>query len=195
MLTISSIRRPRVTVEPATEPVTIHEAKRHLSIAATDTTHDVLLANKITSAREQFEQDTSLYLIKRTVTLTVDVLDEIQLPHRPVNALASIAYYDVANALQTLSSAVYQLDGPRGQVRLAYSQTWPSIIDRWDAVTYTYTLGTHDDSTTIPGWAKSAMLLLIANEFEQRDMMTPGYTQTQIAYERLVVKFARSTYP
>jgi len=187
--------KPYVSTQPATEPITIHEIKRQLNISATDTSHDVELAGKITSAREQFEHDIGTYFIKRTVSLTMPYLSEMQFPHRPINSITSITYYDLSNVQQTLSTGVYQLDMSRGQLRLGYSQTWPSQLGRWDAVTVTYVLGSHDDSTTVPGYAKSAMLLLAANEFEQRDMMTPDYTQRQVAYERLVAKFMRSSYP
>jgi uncharacterized phiE125 gp8 family phage protein len=183
------------TVEPVTEPITIHEVKRQLNIPSADTNHDVELAGKIESARNQFERDISVYFIKRTVALTVPMLTEMQFPHRPINSITSITYYDSGNVLQTLSSSIYQLDGNRGQLRLGYMQTWPATAGRWDDVTITYVLGSHDDSTTVPGWAKSALLLLVANEFEQRDMMTPDYTQNQTAYERLVAKNMRSSYP
>lgn len=186
---------PVQTVEPVTEPVTIYEARRQVSISETDTTHDALLLQKITSAREQFEKDTGFYFIKRTMSVKLDRICELQFPHRPVTAITSITYYDLSNVSQTLSSSAYQLDTARSQLRLAYLQSWPSYIDRWDAVTITYTLGNDIDSTTVPGYAKSAMLLLIANEFEQRDMMSPDYTQNQKAYERLVAKNMRSTYP
>jgi len=192
---ITQIPTPVVTIEPVTEPVTIYDARRQCNLSSTDTSHDVKLAHKITSAREQFEHDTGTYLIKRTMSLALPGLCEMQFPHKPVTAITSITYYDSGNSSQTLSSSVYQLDSARSQLRLAYSQDWPSMVSRWDAATITYVLGSHDDSTTVPDYAKSAMLLLIANEFEAPDMMGPEYTQTQVAYERLVAKFMRSSYP
>lgn len=183
------------TIPPVTEPVTIQEARRQCNLSATDTSQDVKLAHKIASAREQFEHDTGTYLIKRTMALTLPGLCEIAFPHRPVSSITSITYYDGGNDSQTLSSSVYQLDTARSQLRLAYSQDWPATVGRWDGATITYVLGSHDDSTTVPDYAKSAMLLLIANELEQPDMMGPEYTQMQVAYERLVAKFMRSSYP
>lgn len=183
------------TVAPVTEPVTIYEARRQVNLSQTDTAHDAKLASLIESARQQFEHDTGTYLIKRTMAVTLSCLHEMQFPHKPVTAITSISYYDAGNASQTLSSSVYQLDTGRSQLRLGYSQDWPTMIDRWDAATITYVLGSHDDSTTVPAYAKSAMLLLIANEFEAPDMMGPAYTQTQVSYERLVAKFMRSSYP
>ena len=184
-----------VTVQPVTEPITIHEAKRQLSLSPSDTSHDVMIYQKIQSAREQWEKDVGEYYIKRTVAVQLDMLTDVQFMHRPVSSISSVVYYDASNTLQTLSTSIYQLDAARGQMRLKYDQSWPIYTTRWDAVTITYILGSHDDSTTVPAYAKSAMLLLVANEFEQRDMMTPAYTQNQIAYERLVAKYMRSSYP
>lgn len=193
--TVVQTPRPMVTIEPTTEPVTIVEARMALNLAADDTTHDVKINQKIISAREQFERDTGTYFIKRTMTLTLPSLYALQFPHGPINSITSITYYDSVNVSQTLSSSVYQLDAARNVLRLGYSQDWPTMTDRWDAATITYVLGSHDDSTTVPGYAKSAMLLLICNEIEAPDMMGPSHTQTQVAYERLVAKYMRSTYP
>lgn len=183
------------TVPPVAEPVTIYDARRQCNLATTDTAHDEKLAHLIASAREQFEHDTGTHLVSRTMELKLPMLGEMRFPHRPVSSITSIEYYDSGNASQTLSSSVYQLDTARSQLRLAYDQSWPTTVGRWDAVTITYVLGSHTDSTTVPDYAKSAMLLLVANEFEAPDMMGPDYTQTQVAYERLVAKFMRSSYP
>lgn len=195
MQTLTQTTRAVETIPPVTEPVTIQEARRQVNLSATDTAHDVKLNHLMVSAREQFEHDTGIYLIKRTMALAVPMITEMAFAHRPVTAITSITYYDSGNDSQTLSSSVYQLDSARSQLRLAYLQDWPATTSRWDAATITYVLGSHDDSTTVPDYAKSAMLLLIANEFEAPDMMGPDYTQTQVAYERLVAKFMRSSYP
>ena len=195
MRQLSEVLRSIETVPPVAEPVTIQEARRQVNLSATDTTHDAKLNHLIVSAREQFEQDTGTYFIKRTMALSVECLHEMQFPHKPVTAVSSITYFDSLNDSQTLSSSVYQLDSARNQLRLAYYQDWPTHAVRWDAATITYVLGSHDDSTTVPDYAKSAMLLLIANEFEAPDMMGPATTQTQVAYERLAARFMRSSYP
>lgn len=181
-----------VVAEPAAEPVSLNEAKKHLEIGDSDTAHDTQLASLIEQARQQWERDTAEYTTKRTVTLTVSEIGEMQFPHRPVSAISSITYYDSGNDSQTLSSSVYQLDTANNRLRLAYEQLWPATAARWDAVTITYTLGEHDDSTTVPAVAKQAMLLLIGYYFEDRDMMGRDANQ---AYERLVLKHMRSSYP
>lgn len=179
---------------PATEPVTIHEAKKQVELAASDTAHDDALFLAMTAARQQWERDTQEYFISRSMTLTLDALSEFRFPHRPVSAITSITYYDLDNVQQTLASSVYQLDAARSQLRLAYSQEWPATLDRWDAVAVNYTLGKYADSTQVPAVAKQAILLLVGYYFDSNrgDNDRPN---DQKAYERLVAKYMRSSYP
>lgn len=146
------------------------------------------------AAREQWEKDTSEFYIRRTMRLTLDCLDEFRFPHRPIYSISSITYYDTDNAQQTLATSVYELDANDGYVRLKYEQEWPDTAVRWDAVQVNYTLGEHEDSTSVPAVAKQAMLLLVGYYFDANrgDNDRPN---DQRAYERLVAKYMRSSYP
>ena len=77
---------------------------------------------------------------------------------------------------------------------LAYNQDWPLTLDRWDAVEVNYTLGSVADSTQVSAVAKQAMLLLVGYYFDANrgDHDRPN---DQKAYERLVHKYMRSSYP
>lgn len=178
------------TVAPASEPVTAAEAKAQINISGSD--HDTQLALLIEKARIEYESDVDTVFIQRTGTWTMESLAEMQFPARPVNSISSIKYYDLANAQQTLSTAVYQLDSARQHLRLAYNQDWPSTLDRWDCVEITVVLGDHSAESTVPALAKQAMLLLIARDWYDRPDIT---SKTMMAYESLVKKFMRSTYP
>lgn len=186
--------RAEVVVAPAVEPVSITEARSHVELAASDSNHDTELARAIEDARQQWERDTSEYFITRTMRLTLDSLDEIQFPHRPVTAIASVKYYDSTNTQQTLSTSVYQLDTANNRLRLAYDQSWPTYLDRWDSIEINYTLGSHSDETTVPAVAKRAMLLLVGYYFRANKGDDDRAYDLQ-AYERLVAKHMRSTYP
>lgn len=193
ILTSRTIRSVVVT-PPATEPLTIHEAKRHVEIAATNTDHDVILFGHLTAAREQWERDTGKVLISRSMRMTAPCLREMQFDIRPVTAISSITYYDGDNTLQTLSSSLYQLDTADGRLKQSYLQTWPTSIDRWDAWQINYTAGEHSDSTTVPSIDKQAMLLYVGYLFRgnRGDDDRPNDLR---AYEALVHRHMRSTYP
>lgn len=185
--------KPRLVTGPVTEPITIHQAKKHLEISTTDSTHDAQILMVLTAARQQWEHDTGEHYIAQTWEIILPYLCEIRLPHRPVASITSIAYYDTGNSSQTLATTVYALDLARSQVLLKYLQVWPATSDRWDAATITYVVGTNANSTTVPAVAQQAMLLLVGYYFEQRG--DSDRQADQQAYERLVAKYMRGTYP
>ena len=194
MLQISNVPKPRITVGPALEPVTLTEAKKQCEISTTDTTHDQQLALLIEQSRMQWEDDTQEHYIAQTWEMKIPYLCEFQLPHRPVASITSLTYFDTGNSSQTLASSVYELDVSRGAIRLKYLQFFPATSDRWDAATVTYVLGSHTSALTVPAIAKSAMLLLVGYYWlkNRGDFDSPN---DLAAYERLVAKYMRSTYP
>jgi len=81
----------RVVTPPASEPVTIAEAKAQLSIGASDDSHDTELASMIAAAREEWERDTSIALITRTLEHRLPkFLDAVILSVRPAIAVSSV---------------------------------------------------------------------------------------------------------
>ena len=179
---------------PTAEPLTLSEAKKQLEIATSDATHDAHLQSAIVEARQQWEHDTDSVCCYQTWKLRVPAIsDGLRLPKRPVQSITTLKYYDGANALQTWSSTNYQLHV--NDLRLAYQVTLPATSDRWDAWEVTYRLGYSQDGFLVPAIAKRAMLLILAYYFENRDMMVNESTYNRKAYEDLVLRFMRSTYP
>lgn len=120
--------------------------------------------------------------------------DEIYLPKRPIASITSVKYYDTSNVQQTLATTVYGLDAASRAVRLKHLQDWPTtVLDRWDTWEITYVCG-YASASLVPAISKQAMLLLVGKYFENRDMLI-GATYTDRAYEALVAKFIRSSYP
>lgn len=194
MLTLSKVPRPQITVGPTVEPISLSEAKKHVEIASTDSTHDAQLALIIEQARQQWESDTGEHYVQQTWEIKLPYLCEFSFPHRPVSSITSVQYFDSGNTTRTLATSVYELDVARSALRLKYLQDWPTTSDRWDASTVTYVLGNHSSSSTVPAIAKSAMLLLVGYYFDaNRGENDRG--NDQAAYERLVAKQMRSSYP
>lgn len=194
MLMKSQVYKSVTITGPETEPLTIHEAKRHCEIAATNTDHDVILFAHITAAREQWERDTNKFLISRTMRLTMPDIQEMGFSDSPITAITSITYFDSADATTTLPTSVYVLDVANGRLRLKKNQVWPAYSDRWDAWQINYTAGEHADSTTVPAIDKQAMLLYVGYLFRgnRGDDDRPNDLR---AYEALVHRHMRSTYP
>jgi uncharacterized phiE125 gp8 family phage protein len=185
--------RPVVVTPPASEPLTLAEAKRQVVIAADDDAHDHELIHIVQAAREQWEHDTDSVTTLRTLSVSVDRLGpRIELPKRPIQSIDCVKYYDSDDAIQDMEPGVYVFDAAGGAIRLAHNQQWPDVPRRWDAVTIKYVAG-YSRRQDIPAIAKQAMLLLVGYYFENRgDHEQPRVMQ---AYESLVIRFMRSSYP
>lgn len=186
---------PESTSGPSSEPITLSEAKKQLEISESDDAHDEQLRTAIQEAREQWEADTDSITCYQTLRIKTEAcIDMLVLPKKPIVSITSIKYYDTTNTQQTLSTSIYSLDTAKAQIRLKYLQVLPSALDRWDAWEIIYQSGYSQDGTLVPAIAKRAMLLLVGHYFENRDMIGSGMADMR-AYENLVLKFMRSTYP
>ena len=156
---------------------------------------DEHLSNLIQSAREEWENDTETACCTKTYRLRIsEVCDGMKLPHRPIQSVTSLVYYDSNNASQTLSTSVWDFDTARKQIRLKYNQDWPTWTPRYDAWTITYVCGYSDDGALVPAIAKQAMLLLVGYYFDANRGENDKANDKR-AYEALVNKFMRSSYP
>jgi uncharacterized phiE125 gp8 family phage protein len=77
------------------QPVSLADAKRHLNIAASNTDHDLYIANLLAAARAQVEAHTSRKLLTQTVTRYFDGWpdgDELVLPYGNLASVTSVHY-------------------------------------------------------------------------------------------------------
>lgn len=187
------LTRSATLSNPATEPLTLEEAKKHLEIADSDDAHDTHVGALVVYAREKFETDTGRITIQRTATEKMRDFpgDGIVLHYRPAASITHIKAY-VSDVLTTVSSGDYSLDTDRRTVFLDDDATWPTPDDRWDAVQITYTVGEATASSQVSEWHKQAMKLLIENAFDDRHKDS---TSLMTAYENLIRPLMRATYP
>lgn len=187
--------RPTVVTGPTAEPVTLAEAKKQLFLAESDTSSDQELVSRIQAAREQWEHDTDSYLLTQTLSVTADSFRgrDIVLPGRPLQSVTHVKYYDDLNTLRTLSSDLYSVDRQERAVRLNWNITWPTTYIRWDAVQVEFVAG-NTSLSAVPAIVKQAILLLVTYyHFANRgDNDRPNDLR---AYENLVRRYMRSTYP
>jgi uncharacterized phiE125 gp8 family phage protein len=191
----TEVSRPTVVTGPTAEPITLAEAKRQLFLAESDTSQDAELVNRIQAAREQWEHDTDTVMLTQTLFVTAEAFAgrEIELSGRPIQSITSIQYYDENDTLQTLSSSLYSFNATEREIELKWNETWPVTSIRWDAVKVTYVAG-GTSVAAIPAIAKQAMLLLVAyyHYSNRGDNDRPNDLR---AYEALVRRFMRSSYP
>lgn len=176
----------KVTTPPATEPITLDEARRHLRIDTTDFDQDI--TDAIASAREYVELITNRGLMPQTWQIDLPAFgagatlfpanirslngilyqgsamsqwtnEPVLLPAN-VTELASVQYYDFENALQSLTvdtDYLVRFTEPPQLVPVLY---WPLTYRRPDAVKISASVG-YTDAANIPGPIKSALKLQV----------------------------------
>lgn len=165
------------TVAPASEPVSLAEAKAQCRIDSTD--ENDLLTALIAAARTHLEEITWRAFVTQTWRLTLREFPRcsrpIVPPRPPLIAVSSITYLDSTGASQTLAADKYVVDAAAdpGTIEPAYGLTWPVTRDHPAAVTVTYTAG-FGNAAAVPADLVHAMKLLIAHYAEHREAVTAG---------------------
>jgi uncharacterized phiE125 gp8 family phage protein len=157
----------KVVTPPATEPVTLAEAKLHLRVDTSD--EDALISRLISAAREQCEQEIDRSVAPQTLMLLLDAFPAgaILLPRGPVASITSVQYVDAAGALQTVSGANYTIDDAQIDAWLlpAYGYEWPAARDQANAVRVTYQSG----YTACPEAIRQWILLAVGTMYATRE--------------------------
>lgn len=180
-----------VVTPPASDPLSLAEAKAHLRVTSAD--EDGLIAGYILAAREYVETQTHLKLVTQTLDYTIDdgwpwvrVRDycktRIEFPIKPVASITSITYVDSNGATQTLAADQYVLrnTGPVHFIEPAYGVTWPSVRCQTAAITVRVVAGgTLGD---VPNPIMQALRLLVAHQYAQREAVNVGNIVTPLEY-------------
>ena len=192
-----------VITPPATEPVTVAEAKAHLRVDFAD--DDTYIGTLITAAREDVEATISRALVTRTIDYYRDQFpgirpwprsDVIELVQPPLIAITWLKFTDtygtvrtwtpsgsdLLNELGVLNAHVDVVNSP-GRIRLAYSQVWPTqVLRTLNGITIRYTCG-YGAAAAVPVRAKQAMMMLIGTWYENRESVISGRGITSIAVD------------
>lgn len=160
----------KLITAPASEPITLAEAKAHLRV--TDTDEDDLISAYIVSAREVCEQQLGRALVTQTWEKVLDAFpaNEIVLPWPPLLAITSVKYIDTAGTEQTLGAATYALDtySEPGWLLLADGEEWPETRDVANAVKIRYTAG-YGAAAAVPQSIKAWIKLYVGALYENRE--------------------------
>lgn len=184
--------RLSVVTGPASEPVSLAEAKAHCRIYGTD--DDGLLAGYLMAARVYTESITGRRLVTQTLDYFVDDLsaDEILLPVAPVQSTTSITYIDPAGATQTLGAGNYATVGRRYWTAIVptVNATWPEVRDQAESVTVRFVAG-HSSTNPVPEPIRQAILMLVGHFYENRETVVIGQAPSVVpmSYEFLLADY------
>ncbi len=169
-----------VKTAPATEPLTLAEAKLHLK--QDEIADDALITSLIVAAREQCESKTQRKFITQTWTSYWDNFPtRFVLPFAPTISITSIKYLDEDGNEQTLNADQYELDPARepGLIQKKYEVTWPDTRTIQNAV-YIEAIYGYGAAAAVPDSIKAAMKLLIGHWYENREEVVTGIIATPI---------------
>lgn len=173
----------KLITAPATEPLTLAEAKAHLRV--TNSAEDGLIQFLIESARDLCEQETGRALLPQTWELSLYCFaDEMFLRHVPVASIASVKYTDVAGAEQTLPGTEYVLDSASDSVArvvLAPGKSWPPIYNGINNVRIRYVAG-YANAAAVPQALRQWMKLQISHWFRNRESVNVGNITSKLDF-------------
>lgn len=156
---------PQKVTQAPTNPVAVDEAKRHCNVLHSD--DDALFDVLISAARDHVEKYCNTPLATQTIEVKCDAFCDFEwLPVAPVQSVTSIAYVatDGTDATVSLSDIDERFDGLDTSIVPAYGKQWP-VPRNGSRIKLTAVVGYQ----SLPPSIKHAMLLWIADAYEQRE--------------------------
>jgi uncharacterized phiE125 gp8 family phage protein len=161
---------------PATEPVSLAEAKLHLRVV--HSADDTLITAQIVAARERVEKEVRRALITQSWRYARDAFPfgDIALPLPVLRSVTSVEYVDEAGDVVTLDPSLYSVDAFSEPGRIRPSDCWPSTkCSALNAVRVVFEAG-YGASSDVPASIKAAILLYLGDMFENRESQAAGVT-------------------
>lgn len=164
----------KILTPPASEPVTLIEAKAHVRV--THNNDDAYITLLIKAAREHVEAMSGRALMPQTWELYLDAfpLDNIKLAYPPMTSVTHVKYLDTAGALQTILNTDYAVDSisEPGWV-MEPVNGWPTAGKYANAVVVRFITG-YADAASVPESLKMAMKLVIGHLYVNRESTISG---------------------
>ncbi len=173
-------------VDPASDPVTLDEAKKSLVVDFTD--DDELIEAFIAAASEYAENFQGRALIDQTLDLFLDAfpVGSIEIPKPPLIEIVGVFYRD-SNG-DEIEFDEFEVDDASEPARiyLLNSGSWPTAASRLNAVRIRFRAGyLNSDSPpteNVPSSTKAAIKLIVGTLYAQRETIVIGQTVTNVPW-------------
>ena len=161
----------QITSEPATEPITLVEAKAHLRVDFSD--EDDYIDTLIISARKYCEAYCNRVFITQTWRQNENEWNNpIQLKVNPVVSVTSLKYYDTNESQQTItdSSANYQkdLNSDVAKIYEGLTNAFPAIGSTINPIEIITVCG-YGAASDVPDDIKHAIKIMVSWMYENRE--------------------------
>lgn len=165
----------KVITPPASEPITLAEAKANLRVVFDD--EDADITRMIRAARQMAEERLNRALMPQTLAFAADgFCGALKVPRPPLRQLDSIKYIDSDGAEQTLVGG-YLVDDFQDPptISASYGAPWPTARAQAGAVGVQYQAG-YADAASVPEPIRQWMLLAINAFYEHRSAIAAEQT-------------------
>ena len=165
------------TSEPASEPVSLSEAKLYLRVD--DSNEDALITDCIVASRLMAEQWLGRSLITQSWKLAFDlaIADSVWLPMGPVTSILSIVIFNQDGSSSTLAANTYWLNAAKNAVEF-------DTIFSGFRIEISYNTG-YGVAAAVPKPIKMGILAHIASIFDARgDAVEAGIPEQSMAFYR-----------
>jgi len=172
----------QITVQPATEPITLVEAKDHLRVDFSD--EDGYIDTLIVTSREYCEEYCNRVFITQTWRQNLDLFPNvIQLKVNPIISLTSLKYIDTNETQQTITDNAdnFQKDflSDVGSLHEGLVNGFPSVGNTINPIEIITVCG-YGSASDVPDKIKHAIKLMVSHLYENRDsvnVVVGGLTQ------------------
>jgi uncharacterized phiE125 gp8 family phage protein len=156
---------------PASEPVSLDEAKAHLRVDHDD--EDALIARLVRTARETAERHTGRAFITQGWRLWRDCWPAsrtLEIPRPPLIAVSAVTAYGRSGAEIAVSSDAYIVDSASVPGRLVLKETASLPVDlaEANAISVAFQAGYGANAADVPAAIRNAILSLVAHLYEAR---------------------------
>lgn len=178
---------------PATDPVSVSEAKRWLRVDHND--EDTAIERLIKAATQRVEAETGLALIARDAKFVSDDWPrtndprQIFLPGGPVLGVNSVGIRDSATGEVDLDPQTYGVDYDSQPARIIRNTGWPQVFAQ-QAIYIRARIGIGETSQDVPAPLRQAVLALAASGYESRDQ-APATEALPLSVQGWIAPFRR----
>ena len=185
-----------VTTPASVGVVTLAEVKDHLQIFGTssDTTYDDYLKNLILAADKHASDIIGQSLSRTEYTDSYSGWDaRLMLSATQIDAKPVVRYYDGDNTLRTVAAADFFLDESAAEKAVVFTTTQTAILSKHVANPVQAVYDSVYLSASSQSAIKQAVLMLIADLFEQRESMTSEKSvMSYLTAEQLLLPYRTS---
>jgi uncharacterized phiE125 gp8 family phage protein len=193
---------PTVITGPASEPITVDEAKAQVRVSGS--AEDGQFPLWIQTAREMCEEDLGIAVMEQTMEQVLDHFPrsdhrlglehihhlhshhsgrhpredyEIRISRPPLQSVTSVTYYDSNGDPTVWDPANYLVDSDEfpGRIVPKYGKWWPALVPLQpvNGVRIRFVAG-WPDADSVPSRLKSGMLLIIGSLYKNREAEVSG---------------------